>query len=238
MMTARFVIYAAPRTGSNLLCSLLNSHPEILCHHGLFNPRGIHYALDHRDGDPDFGTAEERDRDSVSFLEAVWRYDGGKRAVGFKFNRGEHAAAHDAVARDTSVHKILLRRRNRIKTYVSERIADATGAWENYDGRETMPQRIVVDPPALAQHADANERYYAAIEETLHATNQPWLEVDYEALQNGGVAPILALLGVDAHAPLTAGSYKQNPDDLRELVANFEEVRLALAGTPFEADLT
>ena len=38
--TTRFVILAAPRSGSNLLCTLLNSHPEILCHHEVFNPVG------------------------------------------------------------------------------------------------------------------------------------------------------------------------------------------------------
>ena len=44
----RFVILAVPRTGSNLLCTLLNSHPEILCHHEVFNPQGIFTALTHR----------------------------------------------------------------------------------------------------------------------------------------------------------------------------------------------
>jgi hypothetical protein len=130
----RFVVYAAPRTGSNFLCSLLNSHPRILCHHGLFNPGGIHYALDHRDGEPDFGTVEERDRDPQRFLEKVWSYDGGKRAIGFKFNSGEHPVAADTVARDVGVRKVLLRRRNRIKTYVSEQIAESTGEWESYIG--------------------------------------------------------------------------------------------------------
>ena len=38
--STRFVILAAPRSGSNLLCTLLDSHPEILCHHEVFNPVG------------------------------------------------------------------------------------------------------------------------------------------------------------------------------------------------------
>ena len=37
----RFVILAARRSGSNLLCSLLGSHPHVRCHHELFNPNGI-----------------------------------------------------------------------------------------------------------------------------------------------------------------------------------------------------
>ena len=33
-----------------MLCTLLGSHPEILCHHEVFNPSGIFYALYYRDG--------------------------------------------------------------------------------------------------------------------------------------------------------------------------------------------
>jgi LPS sulfotransferase NodH len=73
----RFVILAAPRTGSNWLCSLLNSHPDVLCHHELFNPSGVFYALGHRDGALDLGTPEERDRRPLAFLEP----SGGTRWV-------------------------------------------------------------------------------------------------------------------------------------------------------------
>ena len=64
----RFAIVAAPRTGSNMLCTMLNAHPEILCHHEIFNPAGIHYALDHRDGQFELGSMAERDRYPTAFL--------------------------------------------------------------------------------------------------------------------------------------------------------------------------
>jgi len=68
----RFVIFAAPRTGSNLLCGLLNAHPDILCHHGLFNPGGVHWARDRRGS----GGVADRDRDPVAFLDSVWASGG------------------------------------------------------------------------------------------------------------------------------------------------------------------
>lgn len=52
----RFVILAASRTGSNMLCAILDWHPAVLCHHELFNPTGIYYALPLRDGDFSLGT--------------------------------------------------------------------------------------------------------------------------------------------------------------------------------------
>jgi hypothetical protein len=61
----RFVIVAARRTGSNLLCTLVGSHADVLCHHELFNPGGIYYALPLRNGGFSLGTIEERDADPL-----------------------------------------------------------------------------------------------------------------------------------------------------------------------------
>jgi LPS sulfotransferase NodH len=132
----RFVIFAAPRTGSNLLCGLLNAHPDILCHHGLFNPKGIHYARDHRDFAPDIS---DRDADPLRFLDRIWAAAAGRRAVGFKMNRGENGVTVDAMLRDLAVKKILLKRRNRVRAFVSETIAEMTGLWEPRMGCRSRP---------------------------------------------------------------------------------------------------
>jgi len=38
--TGRFVILNAARTAA-IICTLLNSHPEVLCHHEIFNPHVV-----------------------------------------------------------------------------------------------------------------------------------------------------------------------------------------------------
>ena len=134
----RFLILAAPRTGSNLLCGLLNSHPSILCHHGLFNPDGVHYALDHRDGRLDFGSREKRDLDPAIFLDRVWRNTLGSEAVGFKFNHGESDWALQLLIRDPLVRKIVLTRGNRVRAYVSALEAAATGQWESFGAADGL----------------------------------------------------------------------------------------------------
>jgi LPS sulfotransferase NodH len=96
----RFVILAAPRTGSNWLCSLLNSHPGILCHHEVFNPNGIFYALDFRDGAFDLGTIEERNRRPLEFLSRIWQHPLGTNCVGFKMTRGQDEHVLQAVLSD------------------------------------------------------------------------------------------------------------------------------------------
>ena len=86
----RVVVLAAPRTGSNLLCTLLNSHSDVLCHHEIFNPEGIFYAITHRDGSLDLGSIQARDRAPLAFLDRVWQAHEGKACVGFKMTRGQN----------------------------------------------------------------------------------------------------------------------------------------------------
>lgn len=233
---ARFVIFAAPRTGSNLLCSLLNAHPDIRCHHGLFNPDGVHCARDRPDT---LGTIADRDRDPIAFLDGVWASGEGARAIGFKINLGENAVAAGALLRDASVRKLLLRRRNRVRAYVSEAIAERTGVWESFDPpADTRLPTIRVAAGDLLRHADRNAAYYVGLEETLGATGQDWFDTGYEALgDTSELARILAWLGVAGRQPLAPASSKRGPSDLGAVVANFDELAAALAGTALAEEL-
>jgi LPS sulfotransferase NodH len=240
----RFVILAAPRTGSNMLCTLLGSHPDVLCHHELFNPDGIFYALDLRDGSLDLGDLEQRDRDPVAFLERIWSEHRGHSHVGFKMTHRQNEAVLDAVLRDRGVRKVVLRRRNRVRTYVSRLISEQTGRWEVYDeaelGREQP--RVRVDVVALRQSVAENDAYYDDVERSLRDVGRPYLDVCYERLVAGEERTrLLEFLGLPhpdrAAATLRVRSVRQNPGTLRELVVNYDELAGAVAGTALAGDL-
>lgn len=235
----RFVIFAAPRTGSNLLCSLLNAHPDVLCHHGLFNPGGLHWARDWQPGGAFPGGVAARDRDPAGFIASVWASGGNARAIGFKMNRDENGDAVDTLLRDPSVRKILLRRRNRVRTYVSEEIAKLTGIWESYDAPVDPALPVVhVEPGDLIRHSALNAAYYAAIVDSLRASGQTWRDTHYEALGDPGeMAGVLSFLGIAAPSPLSAASHKRGPADLGAVVENFDDLAGALRGTTLLDDL-
>jgi LPS sulfotransferase NodH len=240
-MMIRFVILAVPRTGSNLLCTLLNSHPEILCHHELFNPAGIFTALTQRQESCPFGSIEERDRDPLWFLERVWHSAAEYPCVGFKWTLGQNETVLQSVVHDRGVKKIVLRRRNRIKTYVSELIARHTQQWEVYSAEELeMPRpQVVVDPNELQAHINRSEQFYQQIAVTLDQSRQPHLGLEYESL---GVETeqhrVLAFLGVcDVAQRLVAQSVKQNPTDLCELIANFDDLATRLQDSDLGTEL-
>jgi hypothetical protein len=233
--TGRFVILAAPRTGSNWLCSLLNSHPEILCHHELFNPAGIFYALGYRDGALDLGSSADRDRDPLAFLDRVWNHSLDCPCVGFKMTRGQDDGVIHAVLQDPRVQKIILRRNNVLRTYVSELIAQQTGSWEVYD-RADLPaqvERVHVDLDALRSRLGENETFYAQLEQVLRSSGQRAHAVLYERLcERDEHLRLLEFLGVASLGlELAAQSVRQNPAPLSQLIANYAELESELAGS-------
>lgn len=236
----RFVVIAAPRTGSNWLCTLLDSHPAILCHHEIFNPEGIHTAISVRHRDLGFGTVAERDRHPLKVLDRVWRLSLGHQAVGFKLNRGQNAAVFRHVLADATVRKLVIRRSSRVRTYVSERLAEITGAWESYEGMKTRAAQnpVRIDPAQLQRHVALNRRYYDGIEHTLAASHQRAFHVLYEDLNRRQVRQgMLGFLDVAPEIALRSGTRKQNDAPLDVLIENYEELRHALRGSDLERDL-
>jgi len=241
LASVRFVILAVPRTGSNLLCTLLNSHLEILCHHEIFNPQGIFFALEHRDGTLDLGSMEQRDSDPLRFLDRVWDCSLGYPCVGFKFTRGQNPIVLDHVLTDSSITKILLRRQNRIRTFVSELLAEQTGVWEAYadDDLASEPRQVHVSIDNLRSHVVNNDRFYADIYTALASSGQDYSELVYEKL----LLPdeqrrALNFLGFCEEQPkLKAASVRQNSRTLREVIANFSELDALLEGGEYHAEL-
>ncbi len=225
-----------------MLCTLLGSHPSVLCHHELFNPAGAYPALELRDSSFELGDPEERDRDPLRFLDRVWLAHLGHSHVGFKMTHRQNQAILSSVLRDRDVRKIVLRRENRLRTFVSRLIAEETGQWEVYDEADlTLPRpRVHVDVPALRQAVAEDEAYYGELETVLDETRQPFLGVRYEALVAGGErARLLEFLELPEPSPacLSVRSARQNPAELRDLVVNFTELEAALAGTELAGDL-
>jgi hypothetical protein len=136
---------------------------------------------------------------------------------------------------DREVRKIVLRRRNRIKTYVSTLLAERSGQWEVYSDTELIAPgpRIDIDVEKLREHVRLNELYYGEINGLLGSTGQSSLVVEYENLASPRQgSAILAFLGVgDRTRRLVPRSVKQNPADLSLLVSNYDELLGTLNGS-------
>jgi LPS sulfotransferase NodH len=154
--------------------------------------------------------------------------------------RGQDQRVIDAVLADPGVRVIVLRRLNRLKTFVSELRAEKTSRWEVYDPADIAAcPRVPVDLRALEAYVAENEAFYAGIDAALARSGSPVLRVTYERLfEPAEQQRILAFLGLAPDgAQLNARSVKQNSCDLRELVENYDALARSVAGTALALEL-
>ena len=237
----KFAIVAAPRSGSNMLCTLLNGHPQVLCHHELFNPTGIFYALDLRESSFSVGTMADRDADPVAFLRRVWQQPLGRSRVGFKTTWRQNPAVYESILSDPEINIILLRRANKVKSYVSFLVATQTGAWEAYHGQTPGTARVSVSVDVMLEHIRFNDAYYRETEERLACAGKSPLRLTYEDLlsdeEHHKLFGFLGIRGMEWSGSAIC-SVKQTPADLTGVILNFDEVARALEGSELREQMT
>lgn len=238
----RFVILNAPRTGSNYLCTLLDDHPDILCHHEIFNPHVVGVARSLAKQGFALGTVAQRNQDPLRFLELVWQTSLGRKCIGFKLCWRQDEAALAAVLADTGVRKIILKRQNRVKSFVSLLLARQTTEWVVYDDtpRPGPRPRIRVDPGELFEHIRFNDLYYAEIESSIKEPAQRSLCLLYEDVLAGpGLNSVLSFLDLPAEdaESLQGHCWKLTSQRLEDVISNFDELALAVSGTELEDEL-
>ena len=215
----RFVILAAPRTGSNMLCTMMQSHPDVLCHHEIFNPRDCYYALPLRNNSFHLGSVEERDNDPLAFLDRVWENCFHYQCIGFKMTLFQQPKILQTICEDASIHKIILKRRANLRTYVSRLIAEKNDVWEDYRSEDvlTPPSSVFVDYQNLKSSINDNHKFYLYLDKMIIG---PSTNIEYESLfVQEERNRLLDEMGLKIHT-LKEQSRQQNPYKLSRLVEN------------------
>ncbi|MCA8949710.1 MAG: sulfotransferase [Planctomycetes bacterium] len=243
---ARFIVLGCGRTGSNLLVSMLNSHPHIRCMNELFNDADrskILWGVHARQESPD--DLELRDREPVRFLEerVFTNVEASTRFVGFKIfyyhartPQWEPVWLH--LRADPDLRVIHIKRRNRLRKHLSEKIANLTKKWAITSDRDVhrdvtiklWPHQCIASfERTIAQEQEA-EAFFRD-----HAVH----EVAYEDLAADPAAcsrRVLEFLGA-APQPLQQGTRRQIVQPLSQIIENYDEIAAAFAGTPWASFL-
>jgi len=225
----KFVILNAPRVGSNLLCTMLDAHPEILCHHEIFNPHVLGYARSLNKTNFSLGSIAERAAHPVAIYNRIWEQHLDFASVGFKLCWRQHKSIYYHVLEDTTVRKIILKRKNQLQSFVSLLLARKTGDWVVYNDEklQTQPTTVQVDVKEYQDFLQFNDEYHQEINQFLTSTNQPVLELFYEDLfKRPTLEKLVAYLQVSSHhlSKLHPGTQKINPTSLSQLVENFDAI--------------
>ena len=219
-----FVVFAEMRTGSNFLETNLNAFDGITCHGEAFNPHFIGYP----NVTEILGvTQAARDADPKGFLKVIRKQTDG--LGGFRYFHDHDPRVFDAVVDDPKCAKIVLTR-NPVDSYVSWKIAQATGQWKLTDVKRRKEGAAEFDATEFEAHIEALQSFQVLLMNRLQVSGQTAFYVAYEDLQSVEVMNgLAAYLGVDSRLEgLDKSLKKQNPSPITEKVTNADEMAQAL----------
>lgn len=219
-----FVVLAEMRTGSNLVEAALNLLPDVTCHGEAFNPA----LLGHPKKTELLGmTRAERDADPLELWHRI------KAAPGLNGCRYFHD--HDprvlrAMLDDPACGKIILTR-NPIESYVSLKIARATGQWKLGDAKHRKEAQASFDAAEFETHLGVLQEFQMLLMHALQTSGQSAFYIDYEDAQDLAVLNGLARwLGLATElADMPKSLVVQNPAALAQKVRNFSQMEASLA---------
>ncbi len=229
-----------------MLVYLLRSHPEICSHGEIFSPRKIAGIagtyLSKRRAGPEFidRLTAERDRDPIKFLYKIALDLEGKRAVCFKLKYDqlispEYKTLRDEIVNDRDFRIIHLRRENLLRRYLSHYIAKQITHVTMATHGQVIPEvpRVELDPHECQKDFETIRSRELEFAELF--AQHPTFSISYEEMVAGDAKKIRALLDFMGVSPreLTTTTRRLGCDDLRQVIANFEELRTYFAGSPY-----
>jgi LPS sulfotransferase NodH len=210
----RFIVLTRSRTGSNMLISCLNSHPAIHAESEIF--------------------ARLNGRSNEEILNEVFCRRGRSiKAVGFKifyYHPLDDERKHiwPILQSMEGLHVIHLKRRNVLRTLVSRKIAVRRDIWSSLDEKGSgcaAEKQVEFTPAELADGLSQTRNWETNYESLFSGTSM--LSVFYEDLVKGlheEYRKITDFLQLAFHPPRTEFE-RQNPEPLRDLIRNFNELQ-------------
>lgn len=218
----KFFIFTTGRSGSNLLVSLLNSHPLIQCNSELLLKRVLNPEL--------YLKCHER-------LARKDIYGFKLLSIHLEIQRiGDPQGFIDRLC--ASGYQIIsLKRRNIVRQSISHLYANYRGKFhhsQNQGEQVFVPMRL--EPEQLFRELQLLERLNTLGDQLLAGRSH--LSLYYEDdlseadRQQGAVDRVSEFLGIPP-AKLGTSLVKTTPEDLSLIIENYAEIRDSLAGTPY-----
>lgn len=218
-MKSLFGIITSPRCGTHMLRSALFNSPGVFVHGEVFNTDNACWTHT-------FGSGVVRELASrISWVDVLYRDEWTNRfnnaeKVGFILHsyQGWHTSIWSEL---DGIDIVRLRRNNLLRVFVSEVIARENGVWQSYNSG-TNNTRIKLDVNKFKVFVDDWNNQWAYI---LGITsNCRVFDMAYEELINGSIWPcLLEYLGLK-YCEFAPGTVKQNPQRLRDILINYDDI--------------
>ena len=215
-----FVIFAEMRTGSNFLEENVNAFESLQCWGEVFNPAFIGKSNRHEL----LGVSmADREANPLQLIDKMRENTDG--LAGFRFFHDHDPRVLEKVLNDPKCGKIILTR-NPLESYVSRKIAGATGQWRLGDLKDARSAKIEFNGGEFQEFLDELKGFQVHLMRTLQKTGQSAFYITYEDIQDIDVINGLArFLGCNEKQDKTNQKTKvQNPARLEDKVINHAEM--------------
>lgn len=248
----KFAILGIQRTGTTLVRTTLDSHPDIMCLGEIFQMRsGMAHGQAPRRGfktRTDLGyqsyiqqSALRRLRNRIARNSMVREYldniyqSPGYAAIGFKFMYSQLRKYPSVLQyiRTKNIRVIHVVRENVLKTHLSKLTMRARGLAHSTRKANLVSVRVPTNDliKTLNKIQDNGMRWKQALD-----GHSEYMQITYESFveDNASVlSEVLAFLEVDPNVSLQSDLVQLNTAPLHEIIENFDEVQDCLADTPF-----
>lgn len=244
----RFVIFGIQRTGTTLLRSLLDQHPDIVCVGELFQYKtedveyGIRRFRSFVHDSPRRRVLDLLRWGSIvhDYLDTAYpEFDTG--AIGFKIMLNQIRRYQPVLQYFTQnqfqvIHVV---RSNILKTHISRLRARKSGIY--HSAQAIAGTKIRIPATSLLQDLALLSSDNAALATLVSELGLAYHTTTYERMRGeqwlSEQRRILPFLDVDPEVQLIPRSIKLTPDDLELAIENYDEVVRVLKNTPYESYL-
>lgn len=237
-MKEKFVIITNQRSGSNLLVSMLNSHPEIKCFGELMRatPRwmkkkGYKGALRVLEKvDEIFQDDRHRFAHPHEFIQAVFDTAPRKRKTyGFKLHLNQHPEYLTRLIQDPDWKLVVLERENKLAQFSSSKISEVTGQGNAPKGAEVKRATVAFNAREFEKFLERERKAWNKVRSEIAASGKEAFSLRYtDLLSKKSISNMLDFLEVDASFDLEPGTEKRNPSTILARFSNGEEAAAEL----------
>ena len=234
-MREKFVIVTNRRSGSNLLVSMLNSHPQIKCFRELMRAtprgmkkqgyRGVFRILDKVDAV--YKNDRYRFGHPFEFVQTV--FDSVKRdpkLLGFKIHLDQHPKFLLKLIQDPEWKLVVLERENKLAQFSSSEISRVTGQANAPKGAKIIHTKVKFNARKFARFVKREEKHWKRVRAAIKTSGKHYFSIQYTQLLSKTVMKgLLEFLGVESSVHLEPGTEKRNPSTI---LARFSNDRAAM----------
>lgn len=230
-----FIIVSKPRSGTNHLVQLLDSHPDIACYGEIFRAEYRMTKLIDPSLEP-FADLSARAADPGAYLDRIADLRAADaRFLGFKVFPNQMSAMEKLFSRE-GILFVRLGRRNLLATFSSNKIARETGQGVARAGEEVKKTRISFEDKEFANYLKRQAQQDARTGDLMAGVpGERIFDLDYGDLADADRLDALqAFLGAEPR-PLSSNMQKRNPSDILARFDNPDAVQRYLAAQGLEA---